>query len=507
MNITRKVISNICLIAVIPFLIFCYLYLSRPINNLQNDGLIVSIAAFIIILGTLSFINLSRMAMKISNSLNTIAGGDFNQKVKVEKNSEVTGMALSINQVSQKLRESADELEKRAILIERYNLELKRLDRLKSIYLSDFAHELRAPLINIDKSSVFLLEKKSSMIDSDSCLRIINDNAKRLMRLIDNLLELSKIEAGQLLIKHELFEVSEVINEAVNSVDRWKESKKLRLEVKIEPALPQLYADRDRIIQVIINLLGNAIKYTPSGGQILIEAKVSMDMDIDSRLSNKEKFIAILVQDTGIGIPEEQKSRIFERYKTIIPQDKTLKVLPSTGLGLSIAKEIVQMHDGKIWVESQLGKGSRFTFIIPCKPIGKDIENGIQKPSKKILVIDDEENIRELLSRELNKKGYFVETARDGLDGLRKAMEHYYDLVITDIRMPNVGGLDCLQILKKVNPDIFFMIITGFPVEENLKEILERDSYPCVKKPFDLPCFLETIDELCLIARQSEIKG
>ena len=506
MNITRKVISNVCLVAIIPFLIFCYLYFYPSIDNFRNDWLVISITAFIIILGTLSLLKLSRLVVKLFNNLNTIANGNFNHKVDVDKTSGVASMAMSINQVSQKLRESADELEKRAILIERYNLELKRLDKLKSIYLSDFAHELRAPLINIDKSSAFLLNKKSDMIDSDSnsCLRIINDNTRRLMRLIDNLLELSKIEAGQLLIKHELFEVSEVINEAVNSVDRWKESKKLRLEVKIEPDLPQLYADKDRIIQVIINLLGNAIKYTPSGGQILIEAKIFMD--INPELSkNKEKFIAISMQDTGIGISADQKSKIFERYKTITVEDKSLTVLPSTGLGLSIAKQIVQMHRGRIWVESQTGKGSIFTFILPCKPIGKikDTENGIQKPSKKILVIDDEESVREILSRELNKKGYFVTMAKDGLEGLRKAIEDYYDLVIMDIRMPNVGGIDCIQILKKANPDIFFMIITGFPVEQNLKEILERNSYPCIRKPFDLPRLLETVDELCLMARQS----
>ena len=505
MDITRKVISNVCLVAIIPFLIFCYLYLYPPVDNFRNDWLIVSIIAFIIILGTLSLLKLSRLVVKLSHNLNTIANGNFNHKVNVEKAYGVADMAMSINQVSQKLRESADELEKRAILIERYNHELKRLDRLKSVYLSDFTHELRAPLINIDKSSIFLLEKKSSMIDSDSdsCLRVINNNTRRLMRLIDNLLELSKIEAGQLTIKRELSDIGELIYEAVNSIDRWRESKNLRLEVKTESGLPQLYADRNRIIQVIINLLGNAIKYTPSGGQILIEAKIFME--VNPELSkNEEKFMAISVQDTGIGIPPEQKSKIFERYKTLSVEDKSLSILPSTGLGLPIARQIVQMHGGRIWVESQPGKGSRFTFILPHGQISKtkDTESRMQKPAKKILVIDDEEAIRELLSRELNKKGYFVGMAKDGLEGLRKAIEYYYDLVIMDIRMPNVGGIDCIQILKKANPDIFFMIITGFPVEQNLKEILERNSYPCVRKPFDLPRFLETVDELCLAVRQ-----
>jgi signal transduction histidine kinase/CheY-like chemotaxis protein len=506
MNITRKVITNVCLVAVIPFLIFSYLYLYSPSDKFRNDRLIISIAAFIIILGTLSLLKLSRLVVKLSNNLNTIANGNFNHKVNVDKANGVVGMALSINQVSQKLRESADELEKRAILIERYNQELKRLSEIKSMYLSDFAHELRAPLINIDKSSVFLLEKKGSMFDSetDSCLKVINNNAGRLMRLIDNLLEISKIESGQLSIKRTLLDVREIINEAINSVAKWKESRKLWIGVNIEPDLPGLYADRDRIIQVIINLLSNAIKYTPAGGQIIIEAKVSLSSDTEL-VKNKEKFIAISVQDTGIGIPADQKSRIFERYKTLSVEDRSLKVMPSTGLGLSIARQIIQMHGGKIWAESQPGKGSKFTFILPERQVSKagDAESETGKPGKKILVIDDEEGIREILSRELNKKGYSVNIAKDGLEGLKKAIEQYYDLVIIDIRMPTVSGIDCIQIIKKINPDIFFMIVTGFPVEQDLKGILEESLYPCIKKPFDLSRFLETVDELCLVTRQS----
>jgi len=502
MNVTRKVITNVCLVAVIPFLIFCYLYLYPPVGNFRNGWLVISITAFIMILGALSLLNLSRLVAKLTDNLNTIARGNFNHKANVDKASGVASMAMSINQVSQKLRESADELEKRAILIERYNHELKRLDRLKSIYISEFTHELRAPLINIDKSSVFLLEKKNSMFDgdTDSCLRIINDNARRLMHFIDNLLELSKIEAGQLTIKRELFDAREVINESVNSVDRWRKSKNLRLEVKIESGLPQLYADRDRIMQVIINLLGNAIKYTPSGGQILIEARIFMGATPELS-TDKEKFIAISMQDTGIGIPQDQKSKIFERYKTIAVEDKSLKVLPSTGLGLSIARQIVQMHGGKIWVESQPGKGSKFTFILPQELLSKtkDTKSEMQ-PAKKVLVIDDEESIREILSRELNKKGYFVTIAKDGLEGLKKAIGEYYDLVILDIHMPNVDGIDCLQILKKVNPDIFCMIITGFPIDKNLEEILARNSYPCIRKPFDLMQLLGTVDEFCFVA-------
>jgi signal transduction histidine kinase len=502
MILTRKIIISICLLAVIPFLVFCYLYIA---NSFQKDWLVVLITAFIIILGAKLLINLNRALIKLYKSLKKITRGDFNYDIDAAKISDVTEMASSINRVTRKLRESADELEKKSILIERHNQEVRKMNELKSMYFSDFAHELRAPLINIDKSSSLLLERKIGIPEDerDSCLKSINNNTKHLMRLINNLLEISKIESGQLRIEYELLDARQIIKEAITAVDKWRESKNLMLDVRIAPDLLKIYADRDRIVQVIINLLSNGIKYTLAGGSILIEAE-NFIPGIDSKLlKDKERFISIAVEDTGIGIPEDQRGKIFERYKTV--EDKSLKILPSTGLGLSIAKQIVQMHGGKIWLESQKGKGSRFTFILPQGSMRKtkDIRHEIQKSNKRILVIDDEDDIRELLNRELNKKGYSVTSARNGLQALKMALDISYDLVITDIRMPNIEGTDCIQILKLLNPDAFFMVITGFPVEQRLKEILERNSYPCINKPFNLPEFLEKVDGLC-VAQDTE---
>ena len=152
-------------------------------------------------------------------------------------------------------------------------------------------------------------------------------------------------------------------------------------------------------------------------------------------------------------------------------------------------------------MESQLGKGSCFTFVIPqgLKRLQEPTSRS-QGTVKRILIIDDESAIRELLGRELYKKGYFVTVAKDGLEGLKEALEHYYDLVITDVRMPNIGGMDCIKILKKLNPELNFIVVTGFVLEENLAELVKREAYPCIRKPFDLEELLRKVEELPLVS-------
>jgi len=276
----------------------------------------------------------------------------------------------------------------------------------------------------------------------------------------------------------------------------------LQLELKGVSDLPKVYVDRDRIIQVLINLLSNAIKFTPAKGKIIIESKIFKKCTEEKFIKDTEEtFVMISVKDTGFGIPATQKNTLFARHKSQ-QEISSYNTLPSTGLGLPIAKQIVEMHGGDIWAESQLGYGSRFTFIVPCRR-----QSGIKgiKPDgsiipKSILIIDDEKMVREFLGRELEKKGYMVAIARDGLEGLQKALEHYYDLVITDVRMPNIDAINCIKILKRINPNVFFIVITGFSTEQDLKEMLKQHNYPCLKKPFDLPEFLTTVEKVCSVS-------
>lgn len=358
MNIGRKIFFYIGLIAILPFLVSLYLFFSPTVFGSTEKKLVLFITSVLVSLGIVSLAGLVRYLARISASLATLSNGNFNQSVEPPvKTGGEAQFAHSINHISRQLRESADELERRALLIERSNLELKRMGELKMQFLSEVAHELRTPLINIEKSSGFLLESERMAQDKDF-LRIINENALRLMRLINELLDMSKLEAGMSLLKRESIAVALLLEEAAGSVERWRQSKNLELVIRINESLPLVSVDKDRIVQVVINLLSNAIKFSRAGGKIVLEARM-----YGGPLLFDCAHIEVSVHDTGIGVAEDKVAAIFEKYKTLESSDLNM---PGTGLGLPIAKQIVEVHGGRIWAESRPGEGSVFTFTIPC---------------------------------------------------------------------------------------------------------------------------------------------
>ncbi|MCK9594156.1 MAG: hypothetical protein M0R35_00575 [Candidatus Omnitrophica bacterium] len=267
MNIARKIFSYIGLIAIIPLLVSLYLIFYPAAFNSGEKKLVIFITSILVSLGILGLINLVRYLSRIAASLATISKGNYNPQSQIPAEPGVEAQfSDSINQISRQLRGSADELEKRALLIERSNQELKRMSELKMQFLSQVAHELRTPLINIEKSSLLLLESDISQQHKDF-IRIINENSRRLMRLINELLDMSKLEAGMFLLKREELEVKPILEEAAVSVERWKHSKDLQIQLKAAGSLERIYADKDRVVQVIINLLSNAIKFTRSPGR------------------------------------------------------------------------------------------------------------------------------------------------------------------------------------------------------------------------------------------------
>ncbi len=357
-RLTRKIFIAFCLISIIPLLVFVYLVLPHLLPTATYVSFIlpvVFITAIIVVLGLYLLVGLSKNVNKLSSSANIIARGDLSHSVQVRNNQEVAELADSLNKIAQRLREDMNDLETRAILVERANRELSRLNKLKSEFVSMVSHELRAPLINIKQSSSLILESTIGQINEEQkrCLVIVNHSADRLLKLISDLLDISKIEAGKFKLNRQMISIGKVIQEAAESLERWREAKKIRLKLEIEPNLPHINADPDRVNQILVNLFSNAIKFTSAGGRITIKAKVE----------EKGDFLEISVRDTGIGIPPEQLDKIFERFKHA--SSTSSLPLQGIGLGLSITREIVKMHGGNIWVESKQGQGSRFTFTLP----------------------------------------------------------------------------------------------------------------------------------------------
>ena len=233
----------------------------------------------------------------------------------------------------------------------------REIEKLKQDFLTGVSHDLRTPLVAMGKSVSMLLGKNSGEVSKiqGEFLSIIDRNLKRLTILINDLLDLSKLEAGRMKINPLPSSIEKTIDESIQSLKIWARTKSINLQKKIPAGIREIYFDPNRIIQVLNNLLSNAIKFTPNGGEIAVE--VEMD---------KEKSeLIVTVQDSGVGIPPEDLDKVFEKFYQV--EDSASSGTGGTGIGLAIVKQIVELHGGKVWVESQKGKGTRFSFTLPAK--------------------------------------------------------------------------------------------------------------------------------------------
>lgn len=237
----------------------------------------------------------------------------------------------------------------------------KELDEAKSKFVAHVSHELRTPLVAIDESLAILMREEAGSIspEQEKFLAIGRRNISRLSRLVNDLLDVAKLEAGKLELRPRQFQVKELVHHVVETVNSWASERGINIEVKYPPNDVSVEADPDRVIQVVTNLLGNAVKFTPEQGRIVVEVNCNWN---DSEISF-EPCVAISVQDSGVGIPKADQERIFKKFEQV--NLAAAEGVSSTGLGLTIAREIVTLHGGKIWVESREGEGARFTFAIP----------------------------------------------------------------------------------------------------------------------------------------------
>ena len=243
--------------------------------------------------------------------------------------------------------------------LEKAYQELQELDQMKDNFLSTVSHELRTPLTSIKGFAEILLSYEEEDKETQrEFLTIINDESDRLTRLINDFLDLARIESGRQQWEMTKLAIPEVIETATNATNALSTQKNLRVDVHLEPNLPPIRGDRDRLVQVVTNLVSNAIKFTPEGGEIRVGAQV-----LKGEAEDVSDMIRLSVSDTGIGIAPDEYEKVFEKFKQV---GDTLTDKPKgTGLGLPISKEIVEYHGGRIWVESELGRGSTFYFTLP----------------------------------------------------------------------------------------------------------------------------------------------
>lgn len=318
----------------------------------------------------------------------------------------------------------------------------KQIERMKDEFISVVSHELRTPLTSIHGSLGMLA---SGLITGDSeqgkrLLQIATDSTERLVRLINDILDIERIESGRVKMEKQFYNVAEIMAQAVNIMQAIADKAKINLDV--EYLHIQVWVDADKIVQTLTNLLSNAIKFSDPGSTVYLRAKTT-----------EEQQICFQVEDTGRGIPSDKIDSIFERFQQVDSSDSRKQ--EGTGLGLAICRSIVQQHNGKIWVESQLGEGSIFYFTLPIVPNNPDSPLSVAIAAKTdiespfILVCDDDPDVLNEIKNLLESQKYRVVTVTNGEEAIAFALTHNPDVILLDLIMPGMSGWEVMAELKQ----------------------------------------------------------
>jgi len=397
------------------------------------------------------------------------------------------------------------------------NLRLRELDKMKTEFMSTVSHELRTPLTSVLGFAKIIKKRLGDVVfplvntgdnKVDRAVRQVKDNldiiiseGERLTTLINDVLDLAKMEAGRVEWEMEPLSVEEIIDRAAAATTSLFEQRGLELNKEMQQDLPRVPGDRDRLIQTIINLISNAVKFTTQGSVTCRATVVGNDVEVS-------------VIDTGIGIAREDQGKVFEKFKQI---GDTLTDKPKgTGLGLPICKQIVEQHGGRIWVHSEPGQGSTFSFTLPVfkepeaepgksidldslvkqlQDYAKDGTSGLSWSGKEILLVDDDAGIRSLLRQELEAVGYNIREAKDGMEAISQVKKERPDLIILDVMMPGMSGFDTAAVLKN-NPQTADIPVVILSVLEDKDRGYRIGADRYFTKPYNTDYLLDEIEVL-----------
>jgi PAS domain S-box-containing protein len=376
-----------------------------------------------------------------------------------------------------------DRIQRQNLDLELRNREVERANRLKSEFLATMSHELRTPLTAIIGFSDLLDEDEETPLDPKhkTYLGFVRKGARHLLQLINDVLDLSKIEAGRLEINPEDLSLADAVAEVLSTIGPLATSKGIELQSEILGA-GRVFADHVRLRQIFLNLLSNAVKFTPEGGQVSLSA------------ATLGSLVCISVSDTGLGIPAEQQDAIFNEFHQVGTSAKGLK--EGTGLGLAIVRRLVEIHRGRIWVDSEPGRGSVFTFLLPADRSAMESSSALldrasialrEHPRRErplVLVVDDDPAACELLISHLRSDGYDTATALSATEAMTKARTLRPDLVTLDLALGGGQGWRILQDLKRQRRTAALPVLVVSVIDEKRKGFtLGADDY--LVKPAD----------------------
>lgn len=392
---------------------------------------------------------------------------------------------------------------------------------LKSEFLANMSHEIRTPM-NTILGMLDLLSETSLTEEQLNYLKASEKAGDALIHLIDDIIDLSKIEADQVEIEEINFCLNEILSERVDIYKNKAKENNLQLVSNISKSVPDtVKGDPMRLCQVIDNLLENAIKFTEKG-EVTFEVKISKELDetgpvkslpaqsTGSSQSTEKCNLFFSIRDTGIGIPEEKRNLVFDIFRQA--DTSTMRKFGGTGIGLSISRRLVEKMGGRLWVESEVGKGSTFCFTIPFALKQKDsvvklipealrnAETYSNKGAIKILLVEDSEDNQMLIKHYLKKTPYQVDVAENGKIALQMFMSDHYDLVLMDLEMPVMDGYAATREIRKFEAEkkkesIPIVTLTAHALKEFEEKSLGAGCTAHISKPIKKDKLLEIIYE------------
>jgi PAS domain S-box-containing protein len=314
---------------------------------------------------------------------------------------------------------------------------LREVDRMKDEFVSIVSHELRTPLTSIRGSVQLVLDEPASVPDEEHrhLLQIALNNCERLVRIINDILDVSKIESGNISLRKKAVNVSDLVRQSVDVVETPARNANVALEVHMPASIRPVMVDPDRIVQALVNLLSNAVKFAPTHSTVEVN------------VTGSEHMVTIAVADHGEGIAPENLNRLFRKFQQVDSSSSRRK--GGTGLGLAITKALVEQHGGRIFVDSELNKGTRFSFTLPTAtaeeaaslaPVVANDDGSAKMAVRRVLIVDDDDDFRGLMKTQLAYAGYVVFDARDGASALQIARTAHPDVITVDLLMPGIDG-------------------------------------------------------------------
>jgi signal transduction histidine kinase/DNA-binding response OmpR family regulator len=489
----------------------------RQIMALVTLGITILAIIITMIAVTFQLRRVTRPIIELVGATKSIASGDLSTEIAVTTEDEVGLLASSFNQMARDLRRTNDEkdgyardlknlnveledkvkertqeLEVANEELQKANIKIREADRLKSEFLANMSHELRTPMNAIIGFTRLVHRKTSDLLPAKQRenLEKVEMSANQLLNLINDILDLSKIEAGKMTVSIMPVHLAPLVDACFATVEPMVKKETVRLVKDVPPEFPELTTDQDKLKQIIINLLSNALKFTEQG-----EVKLSV--------APEDSKVKITVSDTGIGMPPEALKYIFDEFRQV--DGSSTRKHGGTGLGLSITKKLVDLLGGTLDVSSVVNEGSTFTILLPLEAkkqvvIVKPEVTEEESPSpstiegkKVVLSIDDDPNVHILLRENLDEEGYYVMGALGGEAGIKKAREFQPFAIILDILMSEKDGWDVLNELK-ADPGTRHIPIIVLSIVDNRELGFSLGAFDYLVKPFDKATILAALE-------------